>query len=82
MEISKERGENFNLRLIYSSPNSTVANIPHDISEHTTASFFPACESLNQLLQSCEYFKKAIKTITTSDDIKDDQLFGVAGTLL
>lgn len=82
MEISKERGENFNLRLIYSSPNSTVANIPHDISEHTTASFFPACESLNQLLQSCEYFKKAIKSITASDDIKDDQLFGVAGTLL
>lgn len=81
-KFQRKEAKNFNLRLIYSSPNSTVANIPHDISEHTTASFFPACESLNQLLQSCEYFKKAIKSITASDDIKDDQLFGVAGTLL
>lgn len=83
MEISQEMGECFQLHLVYSAKDSFLKEIPEEISSCTTAIYFPACESLNQLLLSYIPFKDAISKIAVrGEETKDDELFGIAGTLL
>lgn len=83
MEISEEKGEHFQLRLVYSAVDSSVVEIPREISSCTTTVYFPACESLNQLLLSFIPFKNAISRISVKgENAINDELFGIAGTLL
>lgn len=83
MEISQEKGEHFQLHLIYSAKDSPLEEIPEEISSYTRAVYFPACESLNQLLLSYNPFKNAISKIAAKgEDTRNDELFGLAGALL
>lgn len=83
MEISQEMGESYHLHLVHSIKDTFLEEIPEEISSCTTATYFPACESLNQLLLSYTPFKNAISRISAKGDYtKNDELFGIAGALL
>ena len=83
MEISRENGESFCLRLVYSNGNPSLAEIPEEIALCTEAIPFPTCESLLQLLWSYVPFKEAISDIAVEGEEKEnDKLFGIAGALL
>ncbi len=83
MEISQEKGECFHLNLIYSNADSSVKEIPEDISSCTNAIYFPAYSSLNQLLLSYSPFKDAILHMAVDGEkAENDKLFGIAGALL
>ena len=47
MNISSERGEDFELRLVHSNSPTMVTPIPEKIVSSTSVSFFPAEKSLN-----------------------------------
>lgn len=52
------------------------------ISSYTTTSFFPAEESINQLILSYSPFKDAIRNITVPENAEDDELSGIAGAIV
>lgn len=80
--ISSEAGENFELKLIHSNPIEMVNPIPCEIVSCTSTFFFPAGRSLNQLILSYSPFKEAIKNIAASANSEDDELLGIAETIL
>lgn len=83
MEISQEMGECFYLKLVYSNGNCSLEEIPEELSLCTEAVYFPACESLNQLLLSYAPFQEAISSIAVAEEkAENDKLFGIAGALL
>lgn len=82
MEISSEKGENFELKLVHSNPVAMVTPIPKAIVSSTSVSSFPAERSLNRLILSYPPFKDAIQNITASGEAKDDELLGIAETIL
>lgn len=81
-DISTEKKENFELKLVYSNPVATVTPIPKEITSCTSAHYFPAEKSLNSLLLSHSPFKNAIQNITASGKATDDELLGIAEALL
>lgn len=82
MEISNERKENFELILVHSNSSTKLKSIPDKFSSCTSISFFPASQSLNQLILSYPPFKDAIQNITISGTAEDDELLGIAEVLL
>lgn len=83
MELLQREGAYFHLYLVYSDRDSKVLDIPKSISSCTKAVFFPAHESLNQLLLSYSPFRDAISQIAVGGQgVKNDELFGIAGALL
>lgn len=82
MEISQERKEDFELKLIYSNPNSAVSVIPDEIISCTSSMYFPSCLSINQLILSYPPFKEAIQNITVQCQAEDDELSGIASAIL
>ena len=82
MSISSELGEDFELKLIHSNSSTMVTSIPEKIVSNTSVSFFPAEKSLNQLILSYHPFKEAIQNITVLGEAKDDELLGIAETIL
>lgn len=82
IDISSERHENFELKLVHSNPVAKVSPIPDDIISCTTTLFFPAEKSLNRLILSYPPFKNAIKDISISEQAEDDELSDIAITIL
>lgn len=82
MEISSEKHELFDLNLIYSDQNCSVCVIPPEFCQYTTATYFPACSSINQLIISYPPFKEAIQNITVLPNAEDDVLSGIATAIL
>ncbi len=82
MEISTEKGESFKLKLIYSKADSAVSAVPNDLSPFTISEYFPACQSINQLILSHPPFKDAIKQIMVHEEVSDDELSGAASAIL
>ncbi len=81
MEVSSEKCEDFELKLIYSNPISTVSTIPTGIASCASAVHFPSCSSINQLLLSYLPFKEAIRNIALPP-VEDDELSGIAAAIL
>lgn len=82
IEISTEKGENFELKLIFSNSKSTVSVIPAQIASSTTSEYFPACASINQLILSYPPFRDAIQLVMAQSQSGDDELSGVASAIL
>lgn len=82
IEISKEKEENFQLKLVYSNISSSVSSIPSNLLPSTSSEYFPACVSINQLVLSYPPFKNVIRQIMVQHDAKDDELSGAASAIL
>lgn len=82
MEVSKEKNETFHLKLIYSDFNSSVQIIPSNISAYTSTEYFPACDSINQLILSYPSFKNTIQNIAIQEQAEEDELSGIATAIL
>ena len=72
----------FTSQLENSNPIEMVNPIPCEIVSCTSTFFFPAGRSLNQLILSYSPFKEAIKNIAASANSEDDELLGIAETIL
>lgn len=81
-EISQEKNESFSLKLIYSNKSSTVKTIPSAIQNVTNTHYFPDSSSINQLILSCPEFKTAIINIANTPSPTDDELSGIASSIL
>lgn len=82
IEISTKKGEDFQLKLVYSNATSSVAAIPTQIALSTTSEHFPACASINQLILSYPPFREAIQLIMAQPQSGNDELSGVASAIL
>lgn len=80
-DISKEREEQFNLKLVYSNIDFSESS-PTDFSECTTTEYFPAFNELSQLYWNFEPFKNAITFISAEEKSGDDTLMGIACSIL
>lgn len=81
-DISLENKEDFNLKLVYSDSSCDVGELPESIRCCAVSEYFPACQSINQLLLSFSPFKNAVKNITVPEISTDEELFGIAAAIL
>ena len=81
-EISIENEEQFTLKIVYSDINSSIHQIPENISDCTTAEYFPSYPSTQLLYYGFQPFREAIKNIAIPSHSTDNELIGISGALL